>query len=96
MGSDGFGRGHPLDDFEVVHANTTPGAVMSRSNRRLTLHNATDPCGSVQNITDPVTVRLGKDVPPRPGLHRFCDACDFPDGARGALLRSVASTRRTA
>lgn len=67
-----------LDGFEVVHADKTPGEVMYKQNRRLTLHNAEEPCGSVANIKHPRTQRLGADIPPRPEARRFCDSCDWP------------------
>lgn len=66
------------DAFEVVHANKTPGEVMAKSNRRLVLHNADEPCSSVPSIKHTRTQRLGADIPPRPEARRFCDRCEWP------------------
>lgn len=72
------GRPTRLDGFEVVRTGKSPGMVMAEQDRRVTLHNAEDPCGSVASIKHPVTVRLGADHSPRDELYRFCDRCDWP------------------
>lgn len=76
------------DGLLVVHADRTPGEVMYKQGRRLTLHNAEDPCGSVASIENPRTQRLGADIPPRPESRRFCDRCGWP-ADRETLLRTM-------
>lgn len=81
-----------LDDFLVMRTKDTPGM----SGGQVTLHNFSDPCTHGQRLEDPRTLKLGKEVPPRPELKKFCSVCDWPypeEQLYEAMMRTPADYR---
>lgn len=88
-GMDQSGDTLPCDDFPIRRTHKTPGEVISSTGRKLVLHNHEQPCAAAERLESFAVRKLGKEVPYRPGLKKFCENCEWPGCALAAFKREV-------